>query len=87
MLFSGKSPNQIFAEFKHRYGDIYQFWFGPIRYIVVSGINDVQYIFSNRNIYDQGDIFIQQVSTIFPSGIITLKGELSLLLLHRRLPR
>jgi hypothetical protein len=84
MLLSGKSPIQILAEFKYRYGDIYQFWFGPIRYIVVSGINDVQHIFSNRNIYDQGDIFIDQVSTLFPNGLITLKGELFFLLIKQR---
>ncbi len=73
-LLRGKSPAQIFAEFKHRYGDIFQFWFGSTRYIIVSNVNDVQHIFTHRNIYDQGDIYIQQFSTLFPNGFITLKG-------------
>ncbi|CAF2647280.1 unnamed protein product [Rotaria sp. Silwood2] len=74
MLLNGKPPPAIFAEFKSRYGDIYQFWFGPTRYIVVSNVNDIQHIFTHRHIYDQGKIFIEQFSILFPSGYGTLTG-------------
>ncbi|CAF4858903.1 unnamed protein product [Rotaria socialis] len=70
----GKSPVEIFSEFKSRYGDIFQFWFGPTRYIIVSNANDIQHIFTNRHIYDQGNMFIEQFSTLFPNGYITLTG-------------
>jgi cytochrome P450 len=73
-LLQGKSPPQIFAAFKQRYGDIFQFWFGPTRLIVVSNIDDVQHIFNHRNIYDQGDIYIEQFAILVPNGLITLKG-------------
>ncbi|CAF4429106.1 unnamed protein product [Rotaria sp. Silwood2] len=75
MLLYNKSPAEIFAEMKYRYGDIFQFWFGPTRYIIVSNVNDIQHIFTHRNIYDQGNIFIEQFSVLFPSGYITLTGS------------
>ncbi|CAF1156928.1 unnamed protein product [Rotaria magnacalcarata] len=75
MLLHGKSPIEIFSEFKSRYGDIFQFWFGPTRYIIVGNVNDIQHIFTNRHIYDQGNMFIEQFSTLFPNGYITLTGS------------
>ncbi|CAF2050461.1 unnamed protein product, partial [Rotaria magnacalcarata] len=75
MLLHGKSIPEIFTIFKHRYGDIFQFWFGPTRYIVVGNISDVQHIFTHRNIYDQGDFFAQQFATLFPNALVTLKGS------------
>ncbi|CAF4152723.1 unnamed protein product, partial [Adineta steineri] len=71
----GRSRAQIFEEYKQRYGDIFQFFFGPIRLIVVSNINDVQHIFTHRNIYEQGYLFTEQFSVLFPSGFITLTGS------------
>lgn len=74
MLLQGKSLAEIFTTFKQRYGDIFQFWFGATRYIVVGNISDVQHIFTHRNIYDQGDFFAEQFSTLFPNALVTLKG-------------
>lgn len=64
----------VFAQLKDRFGDIFQIWLGPGHYFVVNEINDVQHIFNDRNIYDQGDIFIRQVSGLFPDGLICIKG-------------
>ncbi|CAF3484987.1 unnamed protein product [Rotaria socialis] len=75
MLLHGKSPIEIFSEFKFRYGESFQFWFGPTCYIIVGNVNDIQHMFTNRHIYDQGNVFIEQFSTLFPNGYITLTGS------------
>jgi hypothetical protein len=74
LLFYDVSLPKAFSTFQKHFGDTYQFWFGPSRMIVVCGIGDVQHIFTNRQIYDQGDIFIQIFSTLFSDGLICLKG-------------
>jgi hypothetical protein len=73
-LLRGASLTQALTTFKDRFGDIYQLWMGPTRLIVVGNINDVQHIFSHRNIYDQGSTFLERVSVIFPNGLICIKG-------------
>jgi hypothetical protein len=72
----GASFYSIFSSLKKRFGDIYQIWLGLIRCIVVSNVKDIQYIFANRNIYDQGAIFVEKVNLLVPNGIIALKGYL-----------
>ena len=73
-VFGGLSLAQGLLQFKKRFGDIFQFWLGPTRVIIVGNINDVQHIFNSRNIYDQGDLFVQQTRVLFPDGLISLKG-------------
>ncbi|CAF4089072.1 unnamed protein product [Rotaria sp. Silwood2] len=73
-LLNGISLPQVCSKFKCRYGDIFQFWFGPIRFIMVNGITDVQHIFTHRNIYEQGDIYIEQFGIIVPNSLISVKG-------------
>ena len=67
----------IYRNLQKRFGDCYQVWFGPMRCIVVHNVTDVQHIFTNRNIYDQADIFCERFSTLFPDGLICLKGYYS----------
>ena len=67
-LLRGVSVSQALTAFKNRFGDIFQIWMGPTRLIVVGNINDVQHIFSHRNIYDQGSVFIERASILFPDG-------------------
>jgi hypothetical protein len=76
ILFDNLSLHQVYLAFKNRFGDIYQFWMGPWRLIIVSGITDVQHIFTYRNIYDQGDIFVEQLHVLMHDGLICLKGQL-----------
>jgi hypothetical protein len=45
-------PN-VNLKLKEKFGDIYQFWMGPSRFIAVCNADDVEHIFSHRNIYDQ----------------------------------
>jgi hypothetical protein len=73
-LFSGIAIPQTLLRFRKRFGNTFQFWFGPSHVITVGNINDVQHIYTNRHIYDQGDMFVQQISVLFPDGLICLRG-------------
>lgn len=66
-------PDTLFR-LKEKFGDTYQIWFGANRFIMINNLKDVQHIFSHRNIYDQGDIFVNQFRIVNPKGIICLKG-------------
>ncbi len=83
-LLRGDPLPDIYKNLKNRFGDYYQLWFGSWRFIVVSNITDVQHIFTHRNIYDQGDVFCQQFSVIFPDGLICIKGYYSPCLFWRQ---
>lgn len=73
-FFSGELPPDILSTFKKRFGDVFQFWFGPSRFIIVSNINDVEHIFTHRNIYEQGDIFVEKFSVSYSKSLISMKG-------------
>lgn len=73
-LFGHGSLPETFASFKRRFGDVFQLWLGPSRVIVVNNINDVQYIFTHRHIYDQGDIYTKRFSIVIPHGYISNTG-------------
>ena len=74
-FFSGQLPPDILSTFKERFGDVFQFWFGPSCFIIVSNINDVEHIFTHRNIYEQGDIFIEKFSVSYSKSLISMKGS------------
>ncbi len=67
--------NILFLQLKDKLGDVFQFWFGPMRLIVVSRLEDVQHIFAHRHVYDQGDMFINILNLVNPNAIIGLKGS------------
>ena len=66
--------NVILLDFKTKFGDIFQYWLGSSRIIVVSRLEDVQHIFSQRHIYEQGDIFIDKISLVNPYTILCMRG-------------
>lgn len=74
LIFDNIPLPKALSTFQKRFGDIFQFWFGPSRVIVVAEINDVKHVFTNRQIYDQGEMFIDILSSLFPNGLICLKG-------------
>lgn len=76
ILFHGKSLPQALLEFQQRFGQNFQFWLGPSHYFVVGDIEDVQHVFSHRNIYDQGDVFVEKISVLFPGGLGCIKGSI-----------
>jgi hypothetical protein len=71
----GVSYPEIYTTLRKRFGDIFQIWYGHHRFIAVLNFEDVQYIFANRNIYDQGDTFTKQLSLIVPNSLICTKGH------------
>ncbi|CAF4048623.1 unnamed protein product [Rotaria sordida] len=66
--------NLCWKQLKVKFDDIYQFWLGSTRIIIVNGLEDVQHIFANRHVYDQGDIFAEKFGLVNPNEIIALKG-------------
>ena len=65
-----------FVQLSHRLGDVFQFWSGPTRIIVLCRLEDVQHVFAHRHIYDQGKIFTEKFKLFNPNGIIGLTGTL-----------
>jgi hypothetical protein len=66
--------NLIFLDLKTKFGDIFQYWIGSTRIILVNRLEDVQHIFNHRYIYDQGDIFIDKISLINPYAMLCMRG-------------
>jgi cytochrome P450 len=42
---------------------------------VFSRVEDVQYIFANRHIYDVSDLVTSSFGILFPNGLISLRGD------------
>ena len=82
LLLGKKSSPEVYISFKEHFGDIYQYWVGFTRFIVVHDIDDIQYIFTHRNIYDQGEIFLEKFSILVPESIICNIGNTISLLIH-----
>jgi hypothetical protein len=70
----GVSYFEIFSSLRKRFGHVYQIWLGHVRFIVVCDVKDIQHIFTNRNIYDQGPVFIEKVAVILPGALMAAKG-------------
>ncbi|CAF2130873.1 unnamed protein product [Rotaria magnacalcarata] len=66
--------NIVFLKLKVKFGDIFQFWLGPTRIIVVNCLEDAQHIFTHRQIYDQGDIFVEKLGLVNPNAVLCLRG-------------
>ena len=82
LLLQNASIPLTLEKLKNRFGDIFQFWLGPSRLIVLSGLEDIRHVFNNRHIYDQGDLFVHKFGLLFPDGLICTRGKLSIYL-HR----
>ena len=74
LLFRGKTLAEVFLEYKARFGDIFQFYIASTRILIVSNADDVQHIFTHRNIYDQSDVNIQLFGSFAPSGMVCNRG-------------
>ncbi|CAF3437696.1 unnamed protein product [Rotaria socialis] len=66
--------NIVFLKLKAKFGDIFQFWLGSTRIIVVNCLEDAQHIFTHRQIYDQGDIFVEKLGLVNPNAVLCLRG-------------
>ena len=75
MLFGDVTLWQALAKLKEKFGDVFQFWVGPSRFVAVNNINDVQYIYNHRQIYDHADILGNKVRVLFPDSMGTSRGR------------
>ncbi|CAF0952627.1 unnamed protein product [Rotaria sordida] len=75
ILLHGATAAEAFKEFTRRFGNIFQFWLGPSRLIIVGGTGDVQHIYTHRHIYEQGDAFVKKFGILIPNAIINIKGS------------
>ena len=64
----------VMLDLGKKFGDVYQLWLGSMRLIIINSLEDAQHIFSHRTIYDQGDIFTENLKLLNPKGVICLKG-------------
>ena len=71
--------NVIFLDLKAKFGDIFQYWLGPSRVVAVNRLEDVEHIFANRHIYDQGELFTDKIGLVTPYAMLSLKGSISFL--------
>lgn len=71
--------NVTFVDLKSRFGDVFQYWLGPSRVVVVNRLEDVEHIFGNRHIYDQGELFMEKIGLVTPYAMISLKGSMEFL--------
>jgi hypothetical protein len=71
----GVSPATISLKMQAEYGDVYQYWVGPMHMICISNIEDIQHVFNHRHIYEQGDMHIKQFGVFFPDGLICILGQ------------
>jgi hypothetical protein len=74
ILFHGVSLPEALAKLKNQFGDVFQFWLGSTRFIGVSNINDVQYIFNHRHVYDHSDFLFDNFGIMFPDGMGSCRG-------------
>lgn len=82
IIGSGQSMPSVFRELQSKFGDVFQFWLGPTRLVVVSRLEDVQHIFTHRHEYEQAEIFASKMKNIIPNAIICLTGSMNVFLLH-----
>jgi hypothetical protein len=66
--------NRVFLDLKAKFGDIFQYWLGPTRIVVVNHLEDVRHIFAHRHIYDQGELYTDKASLVNPYGVLYLTG-------------
>jgi hypothetical protein len=69
-LVYGKYIGDIAQEVQAEYGDIFQFWAGPIHIIFVCNLDDVQHVFTHRHIYEQGDLELEHHRIVFNDALI-----------------
>ncbi|CAF2491019.1 unnamed protein product [Rotaria sp. Silwood2] len=69
-ITGGKPPAVVFLEWQEKYGDVFQFWFGPMPFVCVCGIEDVQHILTHRHIYEQGDSRLHKQKLLFHDSLV-----------------
>ena len=74
-LSPGKYIGDVAREFQTKYGDLFQFWLGPTRILFVCNPDDVQHIFTHRQIYEQGNLERDHHRLLFNDALICNIGS------------
>ncbi|CAF3663560.1 unnamed protein product [Rotaria sp. Silwood1] len=75
VIWRGEPLPNVLRQFQDKFGDVFQFWLGSARMVVVCRLEDVQHIFSHRHEYDQADLVEQKMNFIMPNSIFCLTGS------------
>ncbi|CAF1538310.1 unnamed protein product, partial [Didymodactylos carnosus] len=70
----GEARVDVYAKWKSLYGDFCHYWIGPFRFYMVSRLDIIQHIYSNRQIYETSDFGKRIFGLQVPSGLISLRG-------------
>ena len=74
-ITSGRTLHEVYYTLKQKYGDAFSFWLGPDYHIVFSRLEHVQYILTNRQIYDMSLRINNTFGVLFPNGLIALRDD------------
>jgi hypothetical protein len=69
-LFRGRYIGDALKQFQDEYGDAFQIYLRLLHLICVCNPGDVQYVFTHRHIYEQGDLHINQHRLVFNDALI-----------------
>ncbi len=69
-MLRGRYIGHITKQVQDEYGDTFQFWIGLLHLIFVCNPEDVQHVFTNRHIYEQGDLHVNQHRLVFNDALI-----------------
>ncbi|CAF3145726.1 unnamed protein product [Rotaria sp. Silwood2] len=70
----GELFGNIALQYQAKYGDTFQFWFGPLHLIFVCNPEDVQHVFAYQQIYDPGDLNANRHGLFFHHGLVCNRG-------------
>ena len=73
-MANGRYIGDVTREFQEKYGDTFQMWLALVHVIFVCNPDDVQYIFTHRHIYEQGDLHVSQHRVVFHDALICNLG-------------
>ena len=74
-LTDGKPLATALREWQTKFGDVFQFWFGPTRFIILCNIDDAEHVFAHRQIYDQAALRLEKDSLFFRDALICSVGK------------
>jgi len=84
VLFHGVSIGKALCTFRDRFGNVFQFWFGSSRLIVINDTEDVKHILSNRHIYEKGDLSLKTFGILFYHALIANRGLFTIIYLSKQ---
>lgn len=73
-ILKGKPASIVFVEWQEKYGDVYQFFFGPTRFIILANMKDIEHVFNHRHLYDQAELRLKKDRLFFGDALICNKG-------------